>query len=126
MFAQAKRSMADKSHKRGGDAQVYTFHPPNLNKQQADQWAKTKAEELVPSLLPRRGPARRVDRAVRAPFVPGHLVAALQGTLFVSGRLRRRAKRLERSKPRRRPGGRLETDPRLMSLFVSARRVPHQ
>ena len=58
-----------------------------------------------------------------APFVPGHLVAALQGTLFVSGRLRRRAKRLERSKQRRRPSARLEPDPRLMSLFVSARRV---
>ena len=58
------------------------------------------------------------------PFVPAHLLAALQGTLFVSGRLRRRAKRIERSKQRRRTSGRLETDPRLMSLFVSARRVP--
>ena len=48
-----------------------------------------------------------------------------RGRCSSAGELRRRAKRLERSKQRRRPGtARLEPDPRLMSLFVSARRVP--
>jgi hypothetical protein len=58
------------------------------------------------------------------PFVPAHLHAALQGTLYVSGRLAGPAKRLE--KPRSR-GNRNNTaadlDPRLMSLFVSGRRM---
>lgn len=43
----AKRSVANKSQRVGGDAQTFTFHPPNLNKQQADKFAAAKAEEIT-------------------------------------------------------------------------------
>lgn len=43
----AKRSMANKSQRVGGAAQTYTFYPPNLNKQQADKFAASKAEDIT-------------------------------------------------------------------------------
>jgi hypothetical protein len=43
----AKRSMANKGQRVGGQAQTYTFYPPNLNQQQADKFAAAKAEEIT-------------------------------------------------------------------------------
>src|SRR5579859_5368301 len=37
--AEAKRSQANKSQRVGGQAQIYTFNPPNLTQAQAQQFA---------------------------------------------------------------------------------------
>ena len=57
------------------------------------------------------------------PFVPSQLVRALQGTLFVSGRLGSLGKKLKNPTGER-TNSVSELDPRLMSLFVSGRRMP--
>ena len=58
------------------------------------------------------------------PFVPAQLHAALQGTLYVSGQLRGLRKKLEKPRSqRRRANATPDIDPRLMSLFVSGRRM---
>jgi phage protein D len=45
--AEAHRTPANKSQRAGGKAQIYTFYPPNLNKQQADKFAASKAEDIT-------------------------------------------------------------------------------
>jgi phage protein D len=45
--AEAKRSQANKSQRAGGQAQIYTFNPPNLTQAQAQQFANNKAEEIT-------------------------------------------------------------------------------
>ena len=58
------------------------------------------------------------------PFVPAQLVKAVQGTLFVSGELRSLGKKLAQPAPASTSGNSMpDLDPRLMSLFVSARRM---
>jgi hypothetical protein len=42
-----KRTQADKGQRAGGAGQLYTFYPPNLNKEQADKWAAAKAEDIT-------------------------------------------------------------------------------
>ena len=43
----AKRSQAKKSQRRGGTAQTYSFIRPNLTRDQAQQFAEAKAEEIT-------------------------------------------------------------------------------
>ena len=43
----AKRSQAKKSQRRGGTAQTYSFVRPNLTRDQAQQFAEAKAEEIT-------------------------------------------------------------------------------
>lgn len=43
----AKRSQAKKSQRRGGQAQTYSFIRPNLTREQAQQFAEAKAEEIT-------------------------------------------------------------------------------
>ena len=58
------------------------------------------------------------------PFVPAQLHAALEGTLYVSGQLRGLRKKIEKPRSqRRRANATPDVDPRLMSLFVSGRRM---
>ena len=45
--AENHRNQASKSQRVGGNAQIYTFYPPNLNKEQADKWAAAKAEDIT-------------------------------------------------------------------------------
>ena len=45
--AENHRNQANKSQRVGGTAQVYTFYPPNLTKDQADKWAAAKAEDIT-------------------------------------------------------------------------------
>lgn len=45
--ATAKRGRANTSQRAGGQAQVYTFRVPNLNRQQADKLAAAKADEIT-------------------------------------------------------------------------------
>jgi phage protein D len=45
--AENHRNQADKGQRAGGNAQIYTFYPPNLNKEQADKWAAAKAEDIT-------------------------------------------------------------------------------
>jgi hypothetical protein len=58
VVAEAKRNQANKSQRSGGAAQLYTFHPPNLNKDQADKFAAarladiTKHERVINITLP--------------------------------------------------------------------------
>jgi hypothetical protein len=58
-----------------------------------------------------------------APFVPAHLVDALNWTLSLSARLEHLELDLKRPKRRREAEKPSSTDPLLMSLFVSARRL---
>jgi phage protein D len=45
--AENHRNQANKSQRSGGEAQIFTFYPPNLTKEQADKWAAAKAEDIT-------------------------------------------------------------------------------
>jgi hypothetical protein len=45
--AENHRNQASKSQRSGGEAQTFTFYPPNLTKTQADKWAAAKAEDIT-------------------------------------------------------------------------------
>ena len=45
--AENHRNQANKNQRAGGAAQIYTFYPPNLTKDQADKWANAKAEDIT-------------------------------------------------------------------------------
>jgi phage protein D len=47
VLAENHRNQANKNQQAGGAAQVYTFYPPNLTKDQADKWANAKAEDIT-------------------------------------------------------------------------------
>jgi phage protein D len=47
VVAEAKRNQANKSQRSGGAAQIFTFHPPNLNKDQADKFAASRLEDIT-------------------------------------------------------------------------------
>lgn len=47
VVTEAKRNQANKSQRTGGAAQIYTFHPPNLNKDQADKFAASRLEDIT-------------------------------------------------------------------------------
>ena len=45
--AENHRNQANKNQRVGGAAQIYTFYPPNLTKDQADKFAAAKAEDIT-------------------------------------------------------------------------------
>lgn len=45
--AENHRNQANKNQRAGGQAQTYTFYPPNLTKDQADKFAAAKAEDIT-------------------------------------------------------------------------------
>jgi phage protein D len=47
IVAENHRVQANKSQRVGGNAQIYTFYPPNLTKDQADKFAAAKAEDIT-------------------------------------------------------------------------------